>query len=76
MGWIDRIKDDINQEGWRLTVHWLDHGGQLDVDQVVFNGAGRVIGTERESYRDLTYDEALDVIDATAEVLRRRPLPF
>jgi hypothetical protein len=43
---------------------------------VIKNGAGRVIESERNDYRDMTYDEAIDVILATTETLRHRPLPF
>jgi len=74
--WRDRIKNDGGWDGWNLNIRWEDKGGVLYIDEVVFNGAGRVIGTQRETYSDLTYDECIDVIDATAEVLRRRPLPF
>ncbi len=76
MVWHDRIRNDGGWDGWALSVTWADKGGILTLDHVIKNGAGRVIESERNDYRDMTYDEAIDVILATTETLRHRPLPF
>ena len=70
MPWHDRIQDDLEAEGWGLTVRFYDRTGTLEVGQRRYDPAGKDHENEWESYSGLTSAEAQDVVCAHLDGLR------
>ncbi len=73
---VARVGKLISDEGWRLTIRWWDKRGELWLNHELCDSRGRTCQNDTSTYTGLTYDEAIDVIDAHLSETRSRPLPF